>query len=300
MTRSLALRSLATLVALLGIAVGRAGAATLIVAPGPGSPVQDAIDAAQPGDRVVLSAGVYDEAIAITKPLKLVGNPPLGTVVLDAGCAAPIALEVASDGVAIQRIVIRRGAVSDVALNGVSTVRLTDVWTHGPGFSGGCPGTQYGLDVTRSSQVSVRRSVFVGSTGAAATGYGGAAIYVHGIADGAEVAILKTNGLSSRYGILVGDISGGAAARTLAVKKCGFARNDTGVLLADADGTRIIGNDVQDNGTAGISVDSGSDENLLVGNRVTGSATDVSDAGVSNCWIGNSFTTGTVPTGGCP
>jgi len=36
----------------------RAHAGTIVVTPGPGTPVQDAIDAASPGDTVVLGAGV--------------------------------------------------------------------------------------------------------------------------------------------------------------------------------------------------------------------------------------------------
>src|SRR6516225_11219014 len=48
-------------------------ATTVVVPPGPGTPVQDAIDAAQPGDTIRLTLGDYPEEIVITKALKLRG-----------------------------------------------------------------------------------------------------------------------------------------------------------------------------------------------------------------------------------
>jgi hypothetical protein len=37
---------------------------------------------------------------------------------------------------------------------------------------------------------------------------------------------------------------------------------------------------------------------MLVRNEISGSPTDVSDAGTGNCWRNNTFTTGSVPA--CP
>jgi len=48
-------------------------ATTFFVAPGPGTPFQDAIDAAAPGDVVRLASGTYPEHVTITKALQLGG-----------------------------------------------------------------------------------------------------------------------------------------------------------------------------------------------------------------------------------
>ncbi len=48
-------------------------ATTFTVAPGPGTPVRYAVDAASPGDTIRLASGAYPEAVTITKSLKLVG-----------------------------------------------------------------------------------------------------------------------------------------------------------------------------------------------------------------------------------
>lgn len=51
-----------------------AGAAVIRVSPGPGTPLQDAIDAAAAGDVLRVEAGTYDEAIVIDKRLRIVGS----------------------------------------------------------------------------------------------------------------------------------------------------------------------------------------------------------------------------------
>ena len=50
-----------------------AQARTIDVPPGPGTPVQDAIDAASPGDTIRLALGAYPEHLVITKAIKVRG-----------------------------------------------------------------------------------------------------------------------------------------------------------------------------------------------------------------------------------
>jgi hypothetical protein len=51
----------------------------------------------------------------------------------------------------------------------------------------------------------------------------------------------------------------------------------------------------------GITLDATSDDNLIKGNALDRFTTNVSDGGgSSNCWLGNHFVTGMVPTTGCP
>jgi hypothetical protein len=54
---------------------GVALAATFLVSPGPGTPVQDAIDAAAPGDAIRLTLGYCNEDhLVVTKQLKIRGT----------------------------------------------------------------------------------------------------------------------------------------------------------------------------------------------------------------------------------
>jgi nitrous oxidase accessory protein NosD len=79
-------------------------AATVIVPPGPGTPVENAIDAAQPGDTIWLTLGDYPEQIVITKALKLRGvrntavfpNVPTRMV---GSCGATPVITIAADSV---------------------------------------------------------------------------------------------------------------------------------------------------------------------------------------------------------
>ncbi|TAJ21318.1 MAG: hypothetical protein EPO68_04910 [Planctomycetota bacterium] len=70
--------SLASPALVLALLAAPALAADLVVGvPGSGAPftsIQAAINAAQPGDRVLVSAGTYDEAVLVAKPIELIGG----------------------------------------------------------------------------------------------------------------------------------------------------------------------------------------------------------------------------------
>ena len=77
------------------------------MSPGPGA-LQAAIDAAQPGDTLRILAGTYDEAIVITKPLKLLGVPYGESVpTIDAGCGSSTAVTIAANDVSLTTIVVQ-------------------------------------------------------------------------------------------------------------------------------------------------------------------------------------------------
>lgn len=77
-------------------------AVTIPVSPGPGTPLQDAIDAASPGATLLLQAGTFHEAIVINKPLTLT-SVRTGIVNIDAGStSASLGVDIQSDGVQIK------------------------------------------------------------------------------------------------------------------------------------------------------------------------------------------------------
>jgi hypothetical protein len=90
-------RYLALLVAI----IAPVEAAAVITEVPPGTALQMAVDAAAPGDTLILSPGVYPGAVAIDKPLRITGK---GAAFIDP-LGAAVGLEIAADDV---KIVVRK------------------------------------------------------------------------------------------------------------------------------------------------------------------------------------------------
>src|SRR5215212_1747982 len=90
-----------------------AHAKMIIVAPGPGTPLQDAIDAAAPRDLLRLAPGIYAEALVISKPLRIVGpgpvQPGFDAATIDSGCGVPTAVSITSDDVRLEKVAVLGG-----------------------------------------------------------------------------------------------------------------------------------------------------------------------------------------------
>src|SRR5262245_33068581 len=144
--RPRSLRAALALAALL--AAAPSSAKVIHVTFGSGTPLQDAIDAAAPGDTVKMDSG-FSEAIVIDKPLKLKG--PAYT---DAGCITGPTLRVLADGVSIQHVFFYGGGATTVEVAG----RTGFKWSGGGPFPGSydveCPGSRdYGVLVQGSTRV---------------------------------------------------------------------------------------------------------------------------------------------------
>jgi nitrous oxidase accessory protein NosD len=296
---------LLTLLISLWLGSGPAAAAMIQVVPGPGTPLQDAINAATAGDTIAIGAGTYPEAIVVDKPLRLRGPDPgvnASLVWLDPGCAADTGLEVAADDVTVERIGIVRTRVTAVSIHGHDRVRMKKVAPRACGGDGcGCGTEQYGFDVFQSTRVRLTDGIVYGSVNGVpgTTGFA-AGMYFHGIAPLARVLVRNYFSSGNLVGVLVEDSTGPAA---VAVTRLAVAAHDTGIFLRNADRVRVLRNVINDAAQAspnfGIRLDAASDENGILMNHVSGYVTDVQDEGTGNCWHGNMFTTGSVPAGGC-
>lgn len=69
--------------------------------------VQDAVNAAQPGDLVLLDPGVYTEEVVITTPDIVVRGRDRNTVFIDGLHSATTGINVLADGVAIENLTVR-------------------------------------------------------------------------------------------------------------------------------------------------------------------------------------------------
>jgi parallel beta-helix repeat protein len=286
-------RVLAAVGLLLGAAA--ADAATIHVTPGPGTPLQDAIDAAAPGDTLRLAAGGYFESVVITEALTLAGPP--GTyldahppaAVIAAGCGTgATAVTVAADGVKIRDLRVITYGQYGVDVTGRDGFKLQNVL-----ILPNCPPPfpVYSLNVTDSRRVKIDNSWIAAVVGDIAE----AAIHLGGITARNGVRMTRTLAGDHDVGLLIEDCTAGSVRIS---KSFANHNNVTGIQLQNTDGIELKKNQVAKNTTNGIAVDAASDDNRIVGNDVSGSTTDVSDAGTGNCWKNNTYGTGSVA--GCP
>jgi nitrous oxidase accessory protein NosD len=302
------LRALLVLACVASLAVASsAGAAVFNVSPGPGTPLQDAIDAASPGDTIRLANGVFHEAIVINKRLRISGRirkkTPLAEI--NADCLAATAIDVAADDVNLSTLAVDGGTFSAVQILGRDRVKIKKVIpiAFGAGSGGGCGTERYGFEIGESSRVTLRDGSVYGTNFGlpGSLGFLGAAIYIHGVAPRAHVEIVKYFLDGHVNGVILQDSTGPSA---VTLNHVFVLASDTGVQLINSDGVRFASGFVRGDGNGspafGIKVDATSDDNELVQNQVTGYAADVSDAGTSNCWHGTTFVTGSVPSDGCP
>jgi hypothetical protein len=173
-----------------------AEAKVILVQPGPGTPFQDAIDDAAPGDTLRVAGGIYSEAIVVNKALRIFGAPSSPYSEVDAGCAVANAVEVAADEVTIRGLIVRGGTTSGVDVQNRDHVQLEV----SPFKT--CIGTQNAINVVSSTRVKLIGS---GSGGVYPVG-----LHLSGIAAGADVLVRKCffTGGDAR-GILIENSSGG-------------------------------------------------------------------------------------------
>jgi len=290
------------------LSVSPVDAAFISVSPGPGTPVQDAINAAVPGDTILLAQGGYPEAVVVDKSLQLRGGGGdihKGLTFINPGCNAPTALTIAADDVTVAGLTMSSGTVSAISVQNSHRVRLKIVGAlaYGAGSGLGCGTELYGVDVFQSTDVKMSDGPIYGSIfGLPGTmGFGVAGIYLHGLAPRSGINVLRYFSDGNVNGIVVENVTGPSAVR---LHHDYISAHDTGILLINSSHVRVEGSYVNDaaapNPNVGIHLDATSSHNSIFLNKISGYDSDVLDDGTNNCWRGNSFVTGSIPSGGCP
>jgi len=271
--------------------VTSASGATIFIPPGPGTPVQDAIDAANPNDTVRLALGAYPEHVVITKALKLRGVTHIAQELADTtnfqgGCTAGPVITVAADNVQIRDLAIATDAEGGIEVVGRAKVKLKRLFV----ASNCAVVTRPAVNVEASTRVVVDNvwasgfSVPGGPVGIriADTPIQGGIRLRHVVAGHYAVGVLLENNGILSVRVTAGDMN----------------FNRRGILLQGTSRAIVAHNELIDNSISGIEIDSGSSGNSIVRNVISGSPTDVIDDGAGNCWRNNTFTTGSVPP--CP
>ena len=264
---------------------------TVDVPPGPGTPVQDAIDAASPGDTIRLSLGAYPEHLVITKPIKLRGvasasvDPYATTRIGGCGSTTAPTIGIYADRVQLRAIEVLSDHMGGVQIYG-DRIKLVDV------FVGSA------CEVFSAPRIDIEFSTYVTLTKVWASSppveHVPAGIRIANVQQQARIRVSKSIAGGNDVGILLEN----AGPRSVRVYSSHVNFNDQGIVLRGTSGAVVHDNDLVDNVSVGIGLDAASSQNAIVRNRISGSATDVVDDGTSNCWRNNTFTTGSVPS--CP
>ena len=99
--------------------------------------VQQAVDRAEPGGLIVISPGVYHEAVVVTTPFLTIRGTDRNEVILDGGFALDNGISVIeADGVAIENLTVRNYVLNGVLWSGVFGYRASYVTAYNDGDYG--------------------------------------------------------------------------------------------------------------------------------------------------------------------
>jgi len=291
-----------TIVLALVLTASQLLAAKHTISPGPGTPFQDAIDAAAVGDTIEVQPGTYPEALVVTKALKIRAT---GEVHVDAGCLSPTALEIAADGVRIKGarhfpFFFQRGQTTGILVVGRSKITLDSIGAGSPfDFASTNCATSVGIDVAGGSRITLR-NLRVGL----AFDLTQVGIRVHDVALGSKIKLILPQVEQGNPALDLHNVAPGAMRGESGVSVVGaIVRSSAGpapsMTLGSADGVFVKSSSLflSPGGTTALALDASSDANVVKQNSIEG---DALDAGVGNCWVDNvEFGSGVIPTT-CP
>ena len=279
-----------TIAILLAILATPAAADTITVRPGADA-LQEAVDAASPGDRLLVRRGHYIEDVTVDKRLRIVGARGKRLPVVDAACDAPIAIDVQANGVTLKRLRVKGAAgnlgpgytVNFVGIERGAARRLV--------VAESCPSAppEYGINLFQTGPIKVVGNRTFG-------GFEDAGVYVGSISEtlGGTLLVEDNEAYRNNRGIIIEEVEGPGAKVVVRHNFAhhnrigGVASTPTGIFLHQSDGSRFVRNRTTDNGDYGIHADPGSDGNVFFGNTSRRNPEgNFFDEGSGNCGSAN-------------
>ena len=148
----------------------------------------------------------------------------------------------------------------------------------------------YGINVFGSKAVEIRDSRTFG-------GFRDAGIYVGNITDtspGPPVIVAGNETYGNNRGVIVEDsfgvemrVKGNLVHHNKVTQAQGGLAAPTGLFSHNSDGIRYVDNRIRRNGSYGINLDGGSDDNVFIDNHFRHNPTNLFDQGDGNCGSGN-------------
>ncbi|MCX6679825.1 MAG: right-handed parallel beta-helix repeat-containing protein [Methanothrix sp.] len=253
-----------------------ADAATLTVGPGQTyTTIQSAINAASPGDTILVQSGTYNEHVVVNKQLTLRG---VGSPVVDAGGSGD-AITISYDGCTLEGFVAKgSGAYSRAGIKATSSGNTlsgnTATGNSGKGIylSSSSSNTVSGNTATGNSYAGILlESSSNGNTlsGNTATGnYIG--ILLESSSNGNTLSGNTATG-NTNTGIRLDSSSGNTlSGNTATGNSDAFNHIGVGIVLSSSSGNTLSGNTVTGNTKIGILITFSSNGNTISGNTVTG------------------------------
>jgi nitrous oxidase accessory protein len=262
-------------------AASPAAADTVNVKPG-NNAIQRAIDnRASNGDTVRIHQGRYREDVTVAKRLKL--KAPNGErPVIDGECDAQFVIDVDRNGVVVDglKVIGATNNISAAAVNFEFIERGTarDLVVRDTCGGGPANGAGYGVNVYSSERILLED--------VNAKGFSDAGIYIGLIEEtGPGVLLVRGNEtFGNNMGIIIEEVVGTTDVR---VRDNDTHDNGKGIFVHVSDDLLFEDNEIADN-TLGIHADAGSDDNVFLGNTLTGNDQNLLDEGSGNCGSGNS------------
>lgn len=292
--------------------------------------IQQAVDAADPGDLILISPGVYRESVRVTTPSLTIRGLDRNTTILDGGLTLVHAIQVVgADGVAIENLTARYYTLNGFYWTGVTGYRgsyltVYDVGDYGiyafdavdglieHSYSSGAVDAAYYVGQCYPCRA-VLRDVIGENSGLGYSGTNaGGDLYIVESVFRSNMSGIVPNSLDSeldppaRDNTIVGNLIVGNSNPDAAGAATEFTTFGNGIILAGTVNDRVERNLVVGHDRYGILVTVNLDDNFffsrsarVADNVVTGSG--VADlalagpAGSGNCFSGNRFRTSAPP-----
>jgi hypothetical protein len=270
---------------------------TILVTPGPGTPLQDAIDAAPAGAKI-LTQGDFSERVVISKRLKLMAKSPPGTDIQASSTDGAFTMDIEADGVQVKGIAVTGGSEAAIHVGAQTGVKLDDVQAQN---------SPHALQLENSSGVKLTNSRLSGNQVGA---------MLSGIPLGAKIQ-LKDNFIigSNTASVLIENSGAGAPLGKGGIvlqMKAGFGGigdgygPSAGMVISNSAGVFVKGGHNSTSATENsviegypaLTIDAGSQNNRFLKVELISLATPLVDSGTGDCGDSVTYFNGTLPP--CP